>query len=195
MRRDAVERSGRLVGEHETGMIGERARDRDSLALAAREIGREIVRSVGEPDVAEQGDCTLSALATWHVRGGHRQLDVLTHGERRQQVMQLKNEPDRVATELRRLGQLADADLIDEDSPARGTVQAADQLQERRLARAGRAGQCHHLAGLDGEAHVVQNLAVGEAARRVLDGHASAGYGYGRPPVARGAKRGLGSTS
>jgi hypothetical protein len=50
-----VERRGRLVADEELGLERERARDRDALALPARELVR-IARAVGrrEPDLVEQ---------------------------------------------------------------------------------------------------------------------------------------------
>ena len=49
-----VERARRLVEEHELGLHGEGARDRDALLLAAGELRGVGVRLVGEPDAVEQ---------------------------------------------------------------------------------------------------------------------------------------------
>ena len=45
-----VERSGRLVGEHDLGPGDERPGDRDPLLLAAGELGRTVAQAVVEPD-------------------------------------------------------------------------------------------------------------------------------------------------
>ena len=52
--RCGIERRGGLVEQHELGLHGERAGDGDALLLAARELAREGVGFVGEPDLREQ---------------------------------------------------------------------------------------------------------------------------------------------
>ena len=49
-----VELAGRLVGEQQPRAVGERARDRDALHLAAGELRRPMVGAGGEADVLEQ---------------------------------------------------------------------------------------------------------------------------------------------
>ena len=51
-----VERRGRLVGEDDARPRGERARDRDALLLAARELAREVVEPLAEADRLEHRD-------------------------------------------------------------------------------------------------------------------------------------------
>ena len=51
---DAVEVPGRLVGEDDRRVAGERPGDRDTLALAARELGRPGAAAVREPDLRER---------------------------------------------------------------------------------------------------------------------------------------------
>ena len=48
----AVERAGRLVGEDDLAAVHERARDRDALLLAARELVRLVLEALGEPERA-----------------------------------------------------------------------------------------------------------------------------------------------
>ena len=49
-----VERRGRLVGEHEVGLLHQRARDADALALPARELIGALGGEIGEADGIEQ---------------------------------------------------------------------------------------------------------------------------------------------
>ena len=76
-----VERGGRLVGDQQVGLAGERHRDGDALALAAGElvrIGVDAPGGIGNADAVEQGDrfacaparadmplCSRSGSATW----------------------------------------------------------------------------------------------------------------------------------
>ena len=45
-----VERAGRLVAEQHVGPLGDGARDRHALLLAARELGGEVIEPVAEAD-------------------------------------------------------------------------------------------------------------------------------------------------
>ena len=50
----AVEVAGRLVGEQDRRIVGERAGDRDALLLAARELRRVVMAAIGEADLVQQ---------------------------------------------------------------------------------------------------------------------------------------------
>ena len=54
LRGGRVDSPGRLVGEQQAGLVGERARERDALALAARELGGQVLGTVGQADLGEQ---------------------------------------------------------------------------------------------------------------------------------------------
>ena len=58
-----VEVSGRLVGEQDARRIGDRARDRDPLLLAARELCRPMVEPLLQPEIAEAGRSRAVRLA------------------------------------------------------------------------------------------------------------------------------------
>src|SRR5437764_15141597 len=81
-----VEVPGGLVGEHDERAVHERASDRHALLLAARELGREPRRLLGQADEVED----LRHLGPHHVAGPpddlHRERDVLVHGLVRQQL-------------------------------------------------------------------------------------------------------------
>ncbi len=49
-----VEMPGRLVAEEQLRLLGERARDRDALRLAAGQLGRQVVELRAETDQLEQ---------------------------------------------------------------------------------------------------------------------------------------------
>ena len=89
-----------------------------------------------------------------------RQLDVLLRREHRHQVVELEDEADLGGAPL---GERAAAELVeplaaDRDAAARGHVEAADEVEQRRLARARRAHQGEEVALLDVEVDVVQHL-------------------------------------
>src|SRR5262249_37876751 len=87
-----------------------------------------------------------------------RQADVLETRERRQQVEELEDEADLVATDLRQVvvGKPVERLAVDEDRSRRRRVEGADYDEQRRIARSGRADDRHHLAILDGEADGIE---------------------------------------
>ena len=61
--RQRVERAERLVHQQQRRVVDQRARDRDALAHAARQLVRIAVGEVGEPDLREQLQCALAVRA------------------------------------------------------------------------------------------------------------------------------------
>ena len=160
-----VEGGERLVEQQERRVGHERARDRDALPLAARQLVRHALAEAGEPHVLERlGDLRR------HVRGRHlrhlqRERDVAFDGHVREQRVALEHRAHRTA--LRRA---ADEVLaVEHDAAGVGQVEARDHPQERRLAAAGGPQQREELARLDGEADVVDGGEVAEPARDPLD--------------------------
>jgi hypothetical protein len=107
----AVEVAGWLVGEDDARLVAERARNRDPLALAARERRGQMLGPVCEPDLFQQlrGPAACRARrAPGQQRG---QLDVLRGGELLHQMEGLEDEANRVAAQpsQRLLAQLVDA--------------------------------------------------------------------------------------
>ena len=94
-----VQRSGRLVGEHDLGPGDERPGDRDPLLLAAGELGGTVAQALVEPD-PRRDLAHLRAPGTAAVQA-QRQADVLGDRERRHQVEGLEDEPDPLAPQDR----------------------------------------------------------------------------------------------
>src|SRR5688500_7510709 len=89
-----VEVTGRLVGEQARRIRDERARDRDALALAARELIRQVVGAVCEPHAREHALGLGFALGQRQAAVDQRLHDVLQRAGARQQIEALKDEPD-----------------------------------------------------------------------------------------------------
>ena len=89
-----VERAGRLVGEQQRRLVGERAGDREPLPLAAREHAGRVLRLVGEAEQVEQvAGAGLGALAR-RARDHRGQRDVLEHAHALEQVEELEHDAD-----------------------------------------------------------------------------------------------------
>ena len=117
------------------------ARDRDALALSARELIGELVALVAEAELAEQLDATLGRRRVGAVQR-ELQADVLDRGEERQQVVGLEDEPELVAAQARALALGQARDLVPADRHAAGgrRLEPADQAEQRRLPAAARPG-------------------------------------------------------
>ena len=97
-----------------------------------------------------------------------RRLDVLDRGQRRDQVELLEDEPERVAPQARELAVAHRHEVLalELDAPARRAVERAEQLQQRRLARAGRPGDDEELAVANLEVDAVDRRDVCRSASR-----------------------------
>jgi len=83
-----------FISEQDAGLIHERARDRDALPLAARQLVRLVIHAIGEADPL-QGPRGPRAPAPCGEAGvDQRQLHVVQRVGARQQVERLEDEPD-----------------------------------------------------------------------------------------------------
>ena len=143
-----IERRGGLVEEHDIGLHRERAGDRRPLLLPAREMGREVVVLVLQPDLLQQGPRPLHRFAPGqleHVDG--RLDDVLQHRQMRPQVELLEHhaEAGADAVDLAPVGRHrpaapvashADQLAADMDLPGVRDLQQVDAAQQCTLAGA-----------------------------------------------------------
>ena len=167
-----------LVREKEARRMREGARERDPLLLAPREPVGECVRAVREPDTGEEPLRALPLLGADGTRELERQEQVLHHGERRQQVEELEDEADVPPAEARalHLGECRQVHVGDADPALVRQVDAADEVEQRRLARSRRPEHGHPLARLDAGARAVEHhvhplsLPVALAQARQLEG-------------------------
>src|SRR5262249_8987322 len=156
----AVERGGRLVSEDGRRVAHDRARDRDTLLLAARELAWERASLVPEPDPRQRllafDDRACRVLAA----PVERQADVVGGGKRGKQVIGLEDEADVLAPQLGELlralalGRLA----TDAHLPAGRRQHAAENRKQRGLAAAGRTHQQRQLAAGDCKTHALERV-------------------------------------
>ena len=173
-----VDARRRLVERQQRRLGGERAGDERPLLHAARERPQRVVRALREPDppdCATDGNPIVGAQRA--DRPANREpprLDHLAHGDRRAgvELRPLAHVPDP------RSPPVARGDTEEADATGRGSFEAENQAQERRLAAAVRSGDADERAGLDRQGDVVQDrwaAAVGEGDPRDLDGGPRAG--------------------
>ena len=169
-----------LVEDRQLGLEDRHLQDLVALLLAAGEALVEV--AVGERRIH------LQALHPVHDRQAqleHRQVDALAGGERLAQELDHRDAGDLLRVLERQEhaglgpyvgGPVGDVVALEEDAPGRDLVLRVGQQRvgEGRLARAVRAHERVHLAGLDSEVDASEDVAA-RASRRVVVG--------GRPDV------------
>ncbi len=94
-----VQLAGRLIGQQQRRLVGQRAGDGDPLLLATRQLVRPMVRPIRQPHQAQQlGDPLLAQLRLRRDQA-QRHLDVLGGGQDGQQPEGLEDEADALAPE------------------------------------------------------------------------------------------------
>ena len=157
-----VEVAGRLVRQQDRRLVDQRARDRDALLLAARQLVRVVVHALAEADDLEHFLRALVPLGGLHlVRAAvveQRQLDVVERRRPRQQVEPLEDEADLLVADDRQLVLRHPGDVlaVEEVLPARRPIQAPDDVHEGRLAGSRRARDADELAAVDVERRAAQ---------------------------------------
>jgi hypothetical protein len=164
-----VERAERLVEEQDARLDGERAGERDALALAARELRGIAVGEARQPDQVEQlADAALDLRRRRPLRALSRVQpvgDVVGHAHVLEQRVVLEHEPDRALLHRQEGGVVA----AEQDAAAVRRVEPGDDAQQRRLARARGAEQAEQLARAHVEVEVVQHGGRVEGLRQALD--------------------------
>src|SRR5438094_1381191 len=134
-----VEVPSRLVAKQKLGPLRERARDRDALRLAAGELCREMLGLRGEADELEQ----RLGRERWVSRELRGEGHVLERGEVREQVRALEDvrDPVRAHRAAGRAVEGGERTSLPLDGAGGRLDEAAEHVQQRRLAGAGAAEQ------------------------------------------------------
>src|SRR5215472_14456477 len=152
-----IEARGRLVEHEDLRFLGERARERQPLLLAAGELSR---RPAAEPEKTDGGGELVdagTALCTRHA-GGRKRITDVAGGAAAEHRRALEHDGA-----MRWLGGLA---ASPGHASAHGRSQAHEQAQQRGLACAVRSDQHGRRAGRESEGDAVED---GHAARREAD--------------------------
>ena len=170
------------------GSSDQRARDGDALLLAAGELRR---RALGERRHAHRGERVVrpgTVLRQRHVTVHQRQGDVLARRRARQQVEALEDEADAAIAQLGATVRVEapHVDAVEQVGAGGGPIEAAEDVEQRRLAGARRPHDRHQLAGADGEGDApqrldrllgaLQHVALAHVAQRDHDVNAAPGH-------------------
>src|SRR5690606_20111500 len=169
-----VEVTGRLVGQQDRRLADQRARDRDALLPAARELRRTMPHATRH--APERLEHALLALLLAQARAiRQRQLDVLEHREVADQVERLEYEADLAVPDLRplRMVELLDGRAVQPVSSAARRIEKPEDRQERRFAASGWALDRHIVAFVNVEVHAGERMRLDlvriENLRQVLE--------------------------
>ena len=134
----AVQRAGRLVGEQDVGIVDQRACDRDTLHLTARQLRGLLMDMLLQSDFLERFCRAAGTLTRADAADGERQLYVLEHRLVGDEVIALKDESDGViAVRIPvAVGIPLGTDTVDDQIALVITIQTADDVQHGRLAGA-----------------------------------------------------------
>ena len=187
-----VEVAGGLVGDQDPGVVHQRPRDGDALALAAGELVGAVLEAVVHAELAEHLRRPLAQLAPLgpevppRVLDHRREQGVLHDVQFRQQVVELEDEPELRVAHPASAGRadLEEVQLLVLDAPLVRRVQRAQDVQQRALPRARPALDRHELAVVKRHLHALEHVdrAVAHAERFLhvagaKDGHGRLGGG------------------
>ena len=153
-----VEVAGGFVGQHYRRGARHRPGDGDSLPFPARQLDRPGGGPVPEPDPLQRGRREPAPLVAANAGVQQPVGDVGQHGLVLGEEELLEHEPDPGRPQRGQfpVGHRRRVQAGDAHRSCGGLVQGADQVQQRGLARPGRAGHRHQLPGGHRKAHPVQ---------------------------------------
>ena len=154
-----VQRAERFVEQQGARPVHERARQRDALLLAARELRRLALGEVAELHELERLVRALERLRLADLLALEPERDVLLHAEVGEERVGLEH---RVDVALVR-GMLGDVRAAEEDLALGRVLEAADHPQRRRLATPGRAEHGEEAPARDRHREVVDRRHLPEA--------------------------------
>lgn len=167
-----------LVAQHQLGLFGHGARNGDTLLLSAGELSREVVETVSKADhLQRRFGCHRVRRDVTDERY------VFPSREARNEVVELKYESDALSSVGRqflvvRLTQIA---VSIAERPGCGTVEATDDVQERRFSAPGSSEQDHEFAVEQREVHGTKGF----------DSHFTHFVDLGKAPHIHNSLRGL----
>jgi acyl-CoA thioesterase-1 len=154
-----VEIAGGLVREEDARAGNQSACEDDSLLLAAGQFAGAVVLTVSQTDLTESLLSRRTGLLFGFTADQEGHHDVLEGGELGEQVVNLPHEPEEAVAKVGEavFVEGGDVDVPVEDTAGGRTVEAAEEVQERRLAGAGFADDGDALSGIDAEVEILEH--------------------------------------
>src|SRR5262249_21504311 len=138
----------RLIGNQNSGIGDNRARDTDALLLTAGKLARPVTNAIRKPNQFQSGKDLLLALFGGKRQEEKRQLDILIGRQDREEMIELKDKADvpRPPSSQLALRHARNEFLTDPYRSFARLIQASNQVQKRCLSRATWAHQREEFA-------------------------------------------------
>ena len=91
-----IQGAGRLVCQHDLGVVDQGTGNRHALHLSTRKLARALVNMLAQADFLQRLARTLAAFGMSHARERERQLHVFQNGLMRNEVIALEHKADAV---------------------------------------------------------------------------------------------------
>jgi hypothetical protein len=156
----AVEIACRFVSEEQRRTIRQAASDSDSLALAPRELGREMIKPMLEADQLQQFGGALASFGERTICLEHRDLNILSRGEGRKEMKCLENKTNFASPVRSGVGIIRERFSAVQKCSGRWPIQGAKQLQQSRFTAAAWPSDGDELAFVDKKGDAAQRLDV-----------------------------------
>ena len=155
-----VERAGGFVGQQHVGVVDQGARDGHALHLPARELVGQLVEMLAQADLLQRRDRALAALGAGDAGDGQREFDIRQNRLVRDEVIALEDKADRVVAVgvPVAVGVLFGRYAVYDKVAAVVAVQPADNVEQRRLAGAGRPEDGDELAVAEAHIHMIERF-------------------------------------
>lgn len=154
-----VEVARRLVHQDQRGLVHEGPGNGDSLLLSSRERAGTMIGPISQPQQIEQLASARGDVAHRPMLNESRHRYVFEGRELGKQVMELKNKPDGAVAKGRKLIVALFEEVVsrEPDGPGSGTVEGAEQVEERRLSRSTLSNDRYDVALLDRHLQILQH--------------------------------------
>ena len=165
----AVQRTGGLVRQQDVGVVHQGAGDGHALHLAAGHLAGVLVQLAAQAHILQRFGRPAAALGLGDAGDGQGQLHIGQHRLVRDEVVALEHKADGVVAVgvPVAVGVLPGGDAVDDKVAAVVAVQAADDVQQRRLAGAARAEDGDKFVVAQVQADIVQRF-LDKVARAVF---------------------------
>lgn len=165
MRACRIQIAGWLVGEDDVGVGHQGTGNGDALLLAARQFGRGMVATVGQPHARQ---CLLRHATAFLVRDAaidQGQLQILDRRGALEEIESLENEADVIAAENGAViaAQGPDIDAVKEIMTRSWRVQRSQYIHAGGFSRTRRPEDRNEFTGTDGKVHAGQRMHGGFA--------------------------------
>lgn len=156
----AVEISRRFVRQNDGRVVDERTRNRHALLLTAGKLVRIGFHLVQQTDFAQHFRRTRQTLLFRHARVAQRECHVFRHGVGGKKVEGLEDVAEGLEAQIGfcLVGEVADVLPVESIAAFGEVIQQTDDVEQRRFAAAGFAGDGDKLALLNGQCDAGQRV-------------------------------------